>query len=256
MAIPKIIHYCWLSNDPVPEKLQQYMATWKKHMPDYEYIKWDFSRFDINSSIWVKEAFEAKKYAFAADYIRLYALYTMGGIYLDMDVEVLKPIDRFLSNRDMLCYESGSGCPEVAAFGVEKNCKWIGLCLDYYTDRHFIKEDGKYDINPLPKIVKGVLEENGIELVQCKDNLSLDEDDEKSITILPSDYFSPKSYKTGNVRITRNTYMIHQFAGSWVKKDPISEAEKKIWRKLGLPNLNIYNKIKYNIWRKIVSSPK
>ena len=73
--IPKIIHYCWLSNDAVPQELQMYMATWKEKLPSYEFILWNFDRFDINSSLWVRQAFEAKKYAFAADYIRLYAVY-------------------------------------------------------------------------------------------------------------------------------------------------------------------------------------
>ena len=73
--IPKIIHYCWLSNDPIPKDLQKYMKTWKEKLPDYEFMLWDFNRFNINSSIWVKQAFEAKKYAFACDYIRLYAVY-------------------------------------------------------------------------------------------------------------------------------------------------------------------------------------
>ena len=79
--IPKIIHYCWLSNDPIPENMQKWMSTWKK-LNGYEFILWNFDRFDINSSIWVKQAFNAKKYAFAADYIRAFALYNYGGIYM------------------------------------------------------------------------------------------------------------------------------------------------------------------------------
>ena len=94
--IPKIIHYCWLSDDPVPSDLQKYMRTWKEKLPDYEFMKWDFNRFDKQSSKWVAQAFDNKKYAFAADYIRLYALYNYGGIYLDMDVEVLKSYNPFL----------------------------------------------------------------------------------------------------------------------------------------------------------------
>ena len=86
--IPKIIHYCWLSNDPIPSNIQHYMDSWKKYLPDYEFIHWNFDKFDKSSSRWVSEAFDNKKYAFAADYIRLYALYHYGGIYLDMDVDV------------------------------------------------------------------------------------------------------------------------------------------------------------------------
>ena len=118
--IPKIIHYCWLSNDPVPAQLQAYMKTWHQLMSDYEFIKWDFTRFEKASSCWVSEAFDNKKYAFAADYIRMYALYTMGGIYMDMDVEVLKSFDDLLDRKYFLCYERGSIHPEVATFGVEK----------------------------------------------------------------------------------------------------------------------------------------
>lgn len=80
--IPKIIHYCWLSDETIPEDLQKYVDGWRKKLPEYKFIKWDFSRFDIDSSVWVKEAFELKKYAFACDYIRIYAVYNYGGIYI------------------------------------------------------------------------------------------------------------------------------------------------------------------------------
>lgn len=91
--IPKIIHYCWLSNDPFPEHIERCMSTWQKYCPDYKIMKWDLSQFDIESSQWVKEAFESKKYAFAADYIRLYAIYTYGGIYLDSDISLNDSLD-------------------------------------------------------------------------------------------------------------------------------------------------------------------
>ena len=94
--IPKIIHFCWLSDDPYPKKIQFCLDTWKKKLPDYEIMLWDFNRFPKDKSVWVSEAFDARKYAFAADYIRFYALYNYGGIYLDSDVEVIKNFDDFL----------------------------------------------------------------------------------------------------------------------------------------------------------------
>lgn len=94
--IPKIIHLCWLSGDPYPPKIQKCLESWKKFLPEYEVMLWDGNRFDLNSSSWVAQAF-AKKYAFAADYIRMYALYHYGGIYLDSDVEVLKSFDELLT---------------------------------------------------------------------------------------------------------------------------------------------------------------
>ncbi|MDR1147828.1 MAG: glycosyl transferase, partial [Spirochaetaceae bacterium] len=104
--IPKIIHYCWLSNDPIPENYERCMATWKAKLPDYEFILWDTARFDMNSVLWVKQAFDVKLYACAADYIRLYAVYSRGGIYLDMDMEVVKPFDELLKADTMLAYEN------------------------------------------------------------------------------------------------------------------------------------------------------
>ena len=100
--IPKIIHYCWLSEDPMPQELIKCVDTWHKYLKGYRFIKWDFSIFPKGKSRWVDQAFEKRKYAFAADYIRLYALYHHGGIYLDSDVEVLKSFDAFLELDDMI----------------------------------------------------------------------------------------------------------------------------------------------------------
>lgn len=121
--IPKIIHYCWLSKDPIPKDMQMFIDGWYEKLPDYEFMLWDFNRFDIHSSQWVKEAFSKKKYAFAADYIRLYALYNYGGIYMDMDVEVLKSFDPFLKLKTMICFENSKQGLEMATFGVEKELR-------------------------------------------------------------------------------------------------------------------------------------
>lgn len=94
--IPKKIHYCWLSGEKMPDGIKKCMETWKQVMPDYEFILWDKNKFDINSLSFIAEAYKIKRWAFASDYIRLYALYTEGGIYLDTDVIVKKKFDDFL----------------------------------------------------------------------------------------------------------------------------------------------------------------
>lgn len=228
--IPKIIHYCWLSDDPIPNELEHYMASWKKKLPDYEFILWNFSRFDKNSSVWVKEAFDNKKYAFAADYIRLYALYTMGGIYLDMDVEVLKSFDDLLDRDYFIGYEnSDKAIPEMAIVGVAPECKWIGCALEHYTNRHFVLANGQFDTKTLPMVVKDVLTENGItfRLSSLSDRF-----DDNVLNILPFDYFSPKSYVDNLIYKTSNTYTIHHFAGSWLPW--WQRLEQKIWVFFGL----------------------
>ena len=130
--IPKVIHYCWLSGDPVPAKLQAYMETWKEKLPDYQFVLWDLNRFDIHSSAWVQQAFNARKYAFAADYIRLYAVYHYGGIYMDMDVDVVRPFpDGLLAGNHMLGYESNDQAVgiEAGVFVGAKGAEWLRECL-------------------------------------------------------------------------------------------------------------------------------
>lgn len=214
--IPKIIHLCWLSGDPYPPKIAKCLNSWKKYLPDYEVILWDTNRFDLNSSIWVKQAFENRKFAFAADYIRFYALYNMGGIYLDSDVEVLKTFDDLLDLPYFVGAEK-AGTPEAAIMGAEKGCDWIKQCLDYYDSRSFVKDDGSLDIRKLPEI----MHEQIIKLKPIR-VLSLDEskkirslDFSKEVLIFNDAYFSPKVFDSREVELTPYTYAIHHYQNSW-----------------------------------------
>ncbi len=149
--IPKIIHLCWLSGDPYPADIQRCLDSWKEYLPDYEVMLWDRKRFDVNSTLWTKQAFENRKYAFAADYIRLYALYNYGGIYLDSDVLMYKSFD------DLLHLPYFMGCDFVGSFepavlGFEKHSHVIGHVLKHYDGRSFVKPDGSFDTLPLPDI--------------------------------------------------------------------------------------------------------
>lgn len=199
--IPKIVHYCWLSSDIVPADLQKYMNSWKEKLSDYEFVLWNFERFGINTSVWVNQAFEAKKYAFAADFIRLYAVYNYGGIYLDMDVEVIKSFDELLNNDIMIGYEDDkTKFIEAGCFGAKKGHPFIKQCLNYYNGREFIKSDGCYDIRPLPQIMTEIANDKIFNY----------------INFYSSDYFTAKCNATGTIKQTNNTYSIHHFAGSWL----------------------------------------
>lgn len=211
--IPKKIHYCWLSDDEMPEKLKKCIESWKKYLPDYELIKWDLNRFPLEKSIWVKQAFEAKKYAFAADYIRLYALVNEGGIYLDSDVEVIKSFNDLLDLPYFICKENSPEGIEASTIGAELGCEWIKRCFDQYIGRSFKNEDGSLNTNVLPVILeKSICKYYDLKQVTMAKEIIRDK---KRIFILPSDYFSPKSYITKRLKITDNTYSIHHFAGSW-----------------------------------------
>ena len=206
--IPQIIHYCWLSNDPFPPLVKKCIDSWQTHMPNYKFILWNTNQIDINSNLWLKQAFENKKYAFAADYIRFYALYYYGGIYLDADVEVFKSFDDLLYERQFLGEEAG-GDIEAAVMGAEKGLDWVKECLDYYKERSFVDNKGNFDLTPVPLLVSKIISN-------------------KHISIRPYYYFSPKDFNVGKIDIKSETYCIHHFDGKWIKKGVKYKIKKTI----------------------------
>ena len=131
----------------MPELAVNCINSWKKYLPDYELVLWNEDDFYINCNQYVKEAYESKKYAFVTDYVRLYALYNHGGIYMDTDVEVLKSLDEFLEHRAFTGCENGHMCV-TGTMAAEKGHKWIeGLLIDY-NDKKFILPDGSFDKTP------------------------------------------------------------------------------------------------------------
>ena len=214
--IPKIIHLCWLSGDPYPPKIAKCLKSWEKYLPNYEIVLWDTKRFELNSSIWVKQAFENKKYAFAADYIRFYALYHVGGIYLDSDVEVLRDFDDFLDLPYFVGAEKAQ-TPEAAIIGAEKGCDWIKQCLDYYQKRTFVKADGSLDIRKLPEImVEQIQKLKPVRVLSLEDSLNIRKMDMQTEVLVFNDaFFSPKVFDSREVEITPYTYAIHHYQNSW-----------------------------------------
>lgn len=211
--IPKKIHYCWLSNDAIPDKLQKCINSWKLYLPDYEFIKWDLNRFPLENSIWVKQAFEAKKYAFAADYIRIYALLSEGGIYLDSDVEVIRPFDDLLNLPYFICKENSPKGIEAAVLGSEAHSPLMEKCFEYYKNNSFINERGQFKTEVLPSIIEKIIVDNFT--VKYISDIKDFDFDVNNICIFPKDYFSPKSYIDKKISISDKTYTIHHFAGSW-----------------------------------------
>lgn len=210
--IPKIIHLCWLSGDPYPQLIQDCLNSWRDKLHDYKIMLWDSRSIDINSNIWLKQAYSEKKYAFAADYIRFYALYNYGGIYLDADVEVLKSFDNLLTKEYFLGEEAG-GDVEAAVMGARKGLNWVKECLNYYKDRSFIKPNGSYDMRPVPLLINSKIK---------KYNLFL----------YPYTFFSPKDFNVEKIYITEDTYCIHHFDGKWVKKGFKAKTKKTIHKLL------------------------
>jgi hypothetical protein len=222
--ILKKIHYCWLSDDPLPALVKQCIDSWHKYLPEYEFILWDRRRFDIDSVAWVKQAYESRKFAFAADYIRLYAIYTEGGIYLDSDVEVLKSFDDLLDQGSFIGFETG-GDLEPAVFGARSNCNWVAECLKYYQERHFVRSDGTLDMTPLPIILEHCLRETGLMLDQTSISNPVCGAD---VTFYPAEFFSPKNVYSKVVDSTNHTYTVHHFDGQWVEQTPLHRFKRMI----------------------------
>jgi hypothetical protein len=239
--IPKIIHYCWLSGDPFPAKIQECVASWEKQLPDYELKKWDAAAvaaaFDINSVLWVKQAYETREYAFAADYIRFYALDHYGGIYLDSDVEVLKPFDDLLKYGYFFGYEY-TAMPEAAVIGSIKNQAWLKTCLSWYESNSFLNNDGTQHRVIAPLILKFGYERcTGVKLLDTGSSVQYE-----NYIILPYDYFSVKNGFSGEILATDNSYTIHHFQSAWLKKN----WKTKFKRIVHLLLIKLFSKLNYN----------
>lgn len=227
--IPKIIHFCWLSGEKYPSLIEKCIESWHKIMPDYEIICWDKQRFDCESVPFVKEACSVKKWAFAADYIRLYALYNYGGIYLDSDVYAFKRLDKFLDYRVFsgieYCLSSASfTCHiEAAIIGAEKANPYIKKCLEYYENRPFILPDGTFDQTICPKILADTASRYyGFEKLPRQQLLRGD------ICICAPEVFAHAYIETCSLK---NTYAIHLCEGGWYKKEENIPAVKKMCKR-------------------------
>lgn len=212
--IPKIIHFCWISGDPYPELIAECIQSWKVYLPDYKFVLWDRKKVDTIDSTWLKQTIELKKYAFAADYIRIYAINHYGGIYLDADVELVGSLNPFLYHDFFIGVEYNNDL-EPALFGAIAGHPWLADLLDHYKNRSFIKYDGTQDIRPLPSIFnETIAKKYGV-----KTNGKMKYINNECIAIYPSDFFSPKNIYFKQIKRTSHTVAIHYFFGSWFPRD-------------------------------------
>lgn len=206
--IPKIIHYCWFGRGPMPELALKCIESWHKFMPDYEYKLWDEDNFDIHSNPYVEESYKARKFAFVTDYVRLYALYTEGGIYMDTDVEVLKRYDDLLFLPAFTGYEGSKYLPPVTGtMASEAGGEWVKEQLASYDNAHFLKPDGSYDLTTNTVRITEIMKAGGF-VPDGKKQVY------KDMHIFPVEYFCPRQ-TTGEVLLTDNTYCDHHFMGTW-----------------------------------------
>lgn len=207
--IPKIIHYCWFGNNELSGIAKKCLKSWSEVLPDYEIKLWNEKNFNIECNQYVKEAYKSRKYAFVTDYVRLYALYYYGGIYMDTDVEVLQPLDAFLYNEAFSGFEKKDSVP-TGIMASRKGNSCIYELLNYYENRSFIMQDGTYDLTTNVKIITDIL---------LKYELRLDGTDQtvNGFHLYPQIYFCSNTIaQVLNIKPhNKNIYTFHHCGEGW-----------------------------------------
>lgn len=207
--IPKKIHYCWFGGNEMPKSAKKCIKSWKKYFPDFEIIEWNESNFNIDYNSYTREAYDNKKYAFLTDVARLLIIYEHGGIYFDVDVEVIETFNDILNNKAFFGLEKKNQVATGLGFGAEKSNWIVKLLLDDYNDKHLKKENGELDLTPCTVLNTNVFKNAGFILNNEIEII-------KDVCVYPADYFNPLENSTGKLYITPNTKSIHWYLKSWV----------------------------------------
>ena len=220
--IPKIIHYCWFGGKPLPKSAEKCIASWRKFLPDYEIKEWNESNFDVNCMRYTAEAYAARKYAYVSDYARFWVLYRYGGLYFDVDVEIIKPLDDIIARGPFMgCEEaytegatpSALGVNPGLGLGVNPGLGLVKELLDNYEATSFEAENQDRNAGIYKTVVQYTTEllvERGLkntDEIQYVDG----------IYIYPKEYFNPLEH-INQMHITENTRSIHWYDGTWQPK--------------------------------------
>lgn len=208
MSIPKIIHYCWFGGGPKPKLAQKCIASWKKYCPDYAIIEWNENNFDVSTApLYVRQAYGAKRWAFVTDYVRLRALTEQGGVYMDTDVEVVKPLDPYLRQEAFAGFEHIDRV-QTGLLACRKGFPLFEEFLCHYDDARFLLPDGSPDTTTNVEVLTELCLRRGLvfnDRFQIIDGLA----------VYPKEVFCPVDFDTKKLKKTRKTVTIHWFSGSW-----------------------------------------
>ena len=214
--IPKIIHYCWFGGKPLPDTAKKCINSWKEYLPDFEIVQWNESNFDIHSCAYVEQAYGTKKWAFVADYVRYYAVYHHGGIFLETDTEVIRSFDNLLN--DSAYFGFGPVNMTIPTFGAEKGHPVLKDLMNYYHSHSFVMSNGELDLTTINVVTKNVLVDNySLQMNGQTQLLS------HGIKVYAKEYFFSTDWETGVITKNPNLYIIHYADASW-----LTEEQKKV----------------------------
>ena len=208
--IPKVIHYCWFGNAELPKRERRCLESWKKYCPDYRIREWNEKNFDIESApLFIRQAYECKKFAYVSDYARIKIIYDHGGIYLDTDVEVVKRFDELLDHQAFFGLDEDKNINTGNGFGAVKHFPLLQDICKQYEGIRFLLEDGSYNMITCPFLNTDAFYPYGFKRENSYQVL------EKDVVVLPTEYLCPKSLLTDRIKRTKNTISIHHFSTSW-----------------------------------------
>ena len=210
--IPKKIHTFWFSSDPIPVEYENCMGTWRRFCPDYEIIVWNLKTYTADDCLYYSQAVQQRQWAFASDYARADIVFREGGIYMDMDVEVVRPLDDLLYNEAYMGFENMEYVECGSGFGAVAGSIIIGEIRDVYKTIPFILPDGEQDRTTCPKRYSEVLWKHGL---RKNGGFQLLE----NVTVFPFESLTAKSFGSGHIYRTKHTYTIHHHKGSWLPID-------------------------------------
>ena len=233
MSIPKVIHLCWFGRGEFPQLAIKCIDSWKQMLPTYTIRLWNEDSFSVDSVPYTKEAYANHKWAFVSDYVRLYALYHYGGVYMDTDLEVVKDFSPLLQGKKYVSSYIEGGLITAGFIASESKHPFIRNLLQYYEERHFIGKDGSLDIAMNPLIFTATaMKLYGFDMTKRSF-------ENQFICIYPLETFMPyrktilnNTMNHSNYHITANTYAIHHDMGSWASPNPIKKTVKGIARLL------------------------
>ncbi len=236
--IPKKIHYCWFGGNPLPPLAVKCIESWKKYLPDYEIVEWNENNFDVNCIDYVREAYEAKKWAFVSDLARFKILYEEGGVYFDTDVEVIKDMSHIIEQGSFMGVEQADAVAPGLALGAVAGLDIYKEILEDYEASHFKAEDGSLDLTTVVQRVTDILKGHGLSSVSEVSSVC-------GLNIYPKDYFNPIDMESGRLVITDNTVSIHHYMASWETKENRFRGKvyKLIYRIFGKKGANFFRRI-------------